>query len=145
MARAAFLARVPIPDAAVHTLAAELGPDAGARHYRKVLAEVGDFDLVLLGLGEDGHTASLFPGARLGASPGSPDVLAVHAAPKPPAERVSLSAYRLSRTQRLLFVATGERKRRALAQLLRGADIPAAAIQPEVGVDVHTDQAGLWR
>ena len=143
MAADAWLAHVPIPDSAVHTIPAELGPEAGAHRYREILAQVGDFDLVLLGLGEDGHTASLFPGACLGVGPDSPDVLAVDAAPKPPAERVSLSARRLTRTRRLLFVATGKSKRHALAQLVSGADIPAAAIRPAAGADVHTDQPGL--
>ncbi len=60
-----------------------------ARRYAETLRGVGDFDLVLLGLGEDGHTASLFPGHEWGASPGSPDTLAVLDAPKPPQQRVS--------------------------------------------------------
>ncbi len=139
MAAAAWLAHVPIPGAAVHPIPAELGPRAGAERYGHILANVDDFDLVLLGLGEDGHTASLFPGACLGVSVDSADVLGVYAAAKPPAERVSLSARRLSRTRRLLLVATGKNKRQALARLRNGAEIPARAIRPGAGVDVHMD------
>jgi 6-phosphogluconolactonase len=91
---------------------------------------------VLLGLGEDGHTASLFPGHEWGAAPGSPDVLAVLDAPKPPSQRVTLSAARLSRAREVWFVVSGDSKREAVAQWHSGENIPARAITPAAGVDV---------
>ena len=66
------------------------------RSYSTVLDGIESFDLVLLGLGQDGHTASLFPGQEWGRVESQASVLAVHDAPKPPQDRVSLSAWRLS-------------------------------------------------
>ncbi len=101
------------------------------------------FDLTLLGLGEDGHTASLFPGREWGTEPDSPDALAVLDAPKPPAQRVSLSAARLSRSRQVIFLVSGESKRDALARWRASENIPARAIAPEKGVDVLVESALL--
>ncbi len=137
MAADAWLSHVPIPRDQVHAIPAELGASAAALAYAETLRGVGDFDLVLLGLGEDGHTASLFPGRDWGIAADAPDVLAVFDAPKPPPQRVSLSATRLSRTRGVLFLVAGEAKRSAVAQWRAGgAGIPARAIHPEAGVDV---------
>lgn len=141
MAADAWLNEVPIPRGNVHPIPAELGPERGAAAYGRVLQEVDDFDLVLLGLGEDGHTASLFPGHDLGQAPGSPAALPVHDAQKPPPERVSLSAARLSRARQVLFLVTGAGKRQAVAAWRGGEPIPAAAIAPASGVDVLVDAA----
>lgn len=139
MARAAWLDRVPIPPAQIHAIPAELGPEEGAARYAQVLAGAGEFDLVLLGLGEDGHTASLFPGAHLGEAPGAPAALAVRGAPKPPSERVSLSAARLSAARQVLFLVSGAAKRQAVRAWAGGAALPAAAIAPPAGVDILVD------
>ena len=136
MAGAAWLDHVPMPRDQVHAIPAERGADAAARAYARTLRGVGDFDLVLLGLGEDGHTASLFPGHDWGVAADAPDALAVFDAPKPPPQRVSLSAARLSRARAALFLVAGEGKRDALAQWRAGAALPASAIHPEAGVDV---------
>jgi 6-phosphogluconolactonase len=135
MARTVWLDRVPIPPANVFSIPAELGADSAAVRYADELAAIGDFDLVLLGLGEDGHTASLFPGQPIDGA----DVLAVHAAPKPPPERVTLSAVRLSRTRQALFMVTGDNKRAALTAWRQGRDIPARHIAPPGGVDLWVD------
>lgn len=140
MALDAWLDRIELPPANVHVIPAELGPGPAAAAYARELSGVGDFDLVLLGLGEDGHTASLFPGREWGAGAGSADVLAVFDAPKPPPERVSLSARRLARARRVLFLVSGVGKRAAVAAWRRGEAIPAAAIRPPAGVDVLMDK-----
>ena len=67
------------------------------------------------------------------------DVLAVHASPKPPPERVTLSASRLSRTRQALFLVTGKNKRAALTAWRQGRDIPARYITPPGGVDLWLD------
>jgi 6-phosphogluconolactonase len=136
MAAETWLDHVSIPKNQVHILPAEHGADAAAQAYADALRQVGDFDLVLLGLGEDGHTASLFPGHDWGADADAADTLAVLDAPKPPAQRVSLSARRLSRARAVLFLVTGEAKHDAVTRWRAGADIPARAIQPQAGVDV---------
>lgn len=136
MATEAWLDHVAIPKSQVHTLPAERGAQAAAQAYANTLRHVGDFDLVLLGLGEDGHTASLFPDHDWGADADAADALAVLDAPKPPAQRVSLSARRLSRARAVLFLVTGEAKHDAVTRWRAGADIPARAIQPQAGVDV---------
>lgn len=136
MAEAAWLGHVAIPDSQVHPMPAELGAREAAARYATLLEPIDAFDLVLLGLGEDGHTGSLFPGHVLGDDDDAPDVLAVHGAPKPPPERVTMSARRFSRAAAVLFLVAGEGKRDAVRQWRAGAAIPARAIRPASGVDV---------
>lgn len=132
MARAAWLDYVPVPAANVHPIAAEHGAATAALDYASALREVGMFDLVLLGLGEDGHTASLFPHHATG----DDEAVAVLDAPKPPPQRVSLSATRLSRAREVLFLVAGAGKREALQRWRAGEPLPAATIRPPHGVDV---------
>ncbi len=141
MAQEAWLAHVPIARLQVHEIPAELGPVEGARRYAALVAGVGSFDLVLLGLGEDGHTASLFPGHDTNLACDAPDAVAVFAAPKPPPLRVSLSARRLSRAEHVFFLVAGTDKSVALQRWRAGEDIPAALIRPARGVDAFVVQA----
>ena len=136
MAAETWLDRVPIPADQLHAIPGECGAHAAAIAYSETLRGVGEFDLVLLGLGEDGHTASLFPGRDWGTGPDAPDTLAVFDARKPPPQRISLSAARLSRAREVLFLVEGESKRDAVAQWRAHADIPAGAIRASGGVDV---------
>lgn len=136
MVAEAWLDHVPVPSAQCHGPQAELGAVVAARLYAQALSSVGPFDLVLLGLGEDGHTASLFPGHDWGTADDSPDVLAILDAPKPPPQRVSLSAARLSRARAVLFLIDGAGRRDAVTRWRAGADIPARAIRPPGGVEV---------
>jgi 6-phosphogluconolactonase len=129
MAEAAWLAGSAIPPENRLPIPAERGAEAAAADYAAVLAAVPSFDLVLLGMGEDGHTASLFPGHDWGAAPGSPAVLAVHDAPKPPPDRVSLSAARLSDSRRVWFIISGEGKSDAVTRWKNGEALPVTAIR----------------
>lgn len=141
MACRAWLDHVAIPPANIHSVPAELGAEQGAQRYAEILRRAPQFDLVLLGLGEDGHTASLFPGQPYGLERNQLDVVAVRHAPKPPPERVSLSAARLSRARRVLFLVGGESKREAVKRWRAGADIPARHVTPAQGIDVYVDRA----
>jgi len=141
MAFSAWLSHVPIPADQIYEIPAEQGANAAAQAYAHVLAQVAVFDLVLLGLGEDGHTASLFPGAEWGEQPAAPATLAVPNAPRPPPQRVTLSARRLSLTREAMVLVTGEAKREALAAWGAGKHLPVRAIRPLGGVDVLLEQS----
>ncbi len=141
MAQDAWLAQTSIPVQQIYSMPTERGLEPACGAYTHTLSHVGDFDLVLLGLGEDGHTASLFPGHDLGAVDSAPDVLMVHDAPKPPPQRLTLSANRLSRAHQVLFLVTGAGKQNAVARWRSGEAIPAAAIHSPNGVDVLLDDA----
>ncbi len=142
MAAINWLDHVAIDATQIRPIAAELGAQAGARDYAQVLQPLGWFDLVLLGLGEDGHTASLFPGRDVHGD-GSASMIAVLDAPKPPAQRISMSATRLSQARAVVFLVSGESKREAVQRWREGADIPARTIAPAAGVDVLIEQALL--
>lgn len=143
MAAIAWLNHVSIPAAQIFIIPAEQGAEKAAKAYTHLLNAVGMFDLVLLGLGEDGHTASLFPAQNWGISPDYPAALEVYNAPKPPPERVSLSAWRLSQTHQLIFMVTGASKLQAIKAWKNRSEIPAAAIQPINGVDILLEDALL--
>ena len=133
----AWLDRVPIPPQSIHPIPGELGADAATLAYAPLVSAALPFDLVTLGMGEDGHTASLFPGQ---AQPAEALVHAVHHAPKPPPERVSLSARALSRAGEILILVTGAGKREALAAWRNGKALPVATIGVETPVDVLLDR-----
>jgi len=125
-----WLAKVDLPAEGVLRIPAERGPEAGAAAYAERLATLEQPDLVLLGIGEDGHTASLFPGRPGGDAPGAPLALAVTDAPKPPPERVSLSAAYLSSARSVLVLVDDPGKADAVARWRRGDDLPVAKIRP---------------
>jgi 6-phosphogluconolactonase len=141
MLEAAWLATSSIPLENRRPIPAERGAREAAAVYDEWLEGVGDYDVVLLGMGEDGHTASLFPDHNWGGALGSPDVLAVLDAPKPPPERVSLSAARLSRSRRVWFVITGSGKRDALRRWKNGETLPVSAVRGQLETVAWLDTA----
>lgn len=134
MAREAWLNHVAVPPHQIHDIPAELGNIEGAKAYAKTLAGVRTFDLVILGLGEDGHTASLFPNQAVD---NSADAVPVFNSPKSPADRVTISQNRLNNTHEVLFLVTGAGKQEAVDNWRDGVAIPATLIAPDCGVDVY--------
>jgi 6-phosphogluconolactonase len=104
------------------------------------MRNVASFDLVLLGLGEDGHTASLFPGHAVD---NSADAVPVFDSPKPPSERISLSQNRLSDAQQVIFIVSGAGKQQAVNDWRGGVPIPATLIRPANGVEVYAYEVSL--
>ena len=142
MALTAWLEYATVPHSQIFIIPAEQGSTLGAEVYDKLVNDVV-FDLVLLGLGEDGHTASLFPGHDLGLTDDAPAAQAVHDAPKPPSERISLSARCLSDAKKVIYLVTGESKRQAVSDWRAGKPIPASLIAPKNGVDILLEEACL--
>jgi 6-phosphogluconolactonase len=138
MARDTWLDHVAIPDSSVHVIPAERGAAQAAPAYAALIGSARPFDLVLLGMGEDGHTASLFPGQQ---HDGSELVHAVYNAPKPPAERVSLAERVLDDASVVLVLVAGIAKHAAVARWKAGADMPVAHLHGHAGVDVYLDTA----
>jgi len=138
MARDSLLSHIDAPAGNIHRIPCEDSPQQAALAYERELARNAPpeqrwprFDLVLLGVGVDGHTASLFPGT---------DVLTVHdrgAAPvyvkKPASWRVSLTYPVLNDARRVLFLVAGEKKAGIVSQLLGGKaeNYPAGRIRPK--------------
>lgn len=131
MAKMALLDHVPIPREQVHPLVGDPTPA-----LRRIPADHRGrprFDIIHLGLGEDGHTASLFPG-----SPALQETQAlvtrVHNAPKPPPERLTLTLPVINAARAVLFMVQGASKRDALARVLRrDPALPASRVQPADG------------
>jgi 6-phosphogluconolactonase len=138
MAARSWLDRVPIPADHIFPIPAEAGAEIAARSYANIVRDARPFDLVLLGMGEDGHTASLFPGHVH-----DPDELvhAVHGAPKPPPDRVSLGLKALNDAEEVIILVTGSGKRDAVARWRAGADLPVARVHGRNGADVYIDAA----
>jgi len=113
-----------VAPATVCRMPAELGPDEGAAEYETVAA-AAPLDIVLLGVGEDGHTASLFPGHPALAAAGM--VVGVRGAPKPPPDRVTLTLRALRSAKQVVILATGEGKAGAVASAARG-EVPSGMI-----------------
>ena len=140
MVEQVWLHYVDVPTSQVHDIPAELGPIDGAKVYAQTLRGVPTFDMVLLGLGEDGHTASLFPNHALD---NTADAVPVFNSPKPPAERITLSQNRLNNTRQVIFIVTGSGKQEAVDNWRKGIAIPATLIAPENGVDVYCYEVEL--
>jgi 6-phosphogluconolactonase len=140
MAHETLISRIDIPEPNVHRIRGEDDPEAAAAAYAAEIDGVA-LDLALLGLGPDGHTASLFP-----ESPALDvrDRAAVAVtASKPPPRRITLTLPVFERAVSILILAPGESKAEAIAAVLRGPDphYPASLL-PADRTTILTDAAG---
>ncbi len=122
MADAALLQHATIPERQIHRIHAELGAEQAAALYAQELATMECLDVALLGMGEDGHTASLFP--HNPALQLHDLAVPVFDAPKAPSDRVSMGYAALHAARQRVMMITGEGKRHAFEQVCSGADLP---------------------
>jgi 6-phosphogluconolactonase len=152
MVREALLSRAPIPAVNVHPIPTEgLTPESAASAYEHQLKSFYGmdrldqarplFDVTLLGLGLDGHTASLFPGTAVLAE--RHDWVAAVVGAKSEA-RITLTYPALESSQNVAFVVAGREKRAILERLCRGGDsLPAARLRPAGALRVFADEAAV--
>jgi 6-phosphogluconolactonase len=127
LAREALLERVGAANA-VHPMRCEDGTDP----YQLRLGELGHLDVVHLGMGADGHTASLFPSSTaLDADPGRIVVLNDDPSGANKHQRMTLTFSGIARARQVIFTVCGAEKHDALQKVLRGEDIPAARVRAD--------------
>lgn len=133
---------VSIKSADTHMMAAKDGRKDSHESAAEYEAELGDttFDITLLGIGADGHVASIFP-AHPSSEPTSRAVIGVTDSPKEPSERISLTLPTLNRSEEVWFIATGEGKAEAVAHSLAGDPaFPGAAVHGRVATFWYLDE-----
>ena len=116
-----WLNNSPIPKKNIHFIRAELDAKQAVRHYETTLKEVENFDVTLLSMGEDGHTASLFPGHQYD---NKRDVVIINNSPKKPKQRISLSYSRLNQSNKVFKIISGSLKCNAVRQWLNNIQLP---------------------
>ncbi len=148
MARRTLLDHVPIPTVQVHRMVGEDPPQQAAEAYAAALADAlapdGRLDLALLGIGDDGHTASLFPGTA--ALDERERLVAASWAPQLDAYRITLTLPALNRARQVAVLATGADKadavRRALEPRPGDATPPIALVDPSDGIAALVSHPG---
>lgn len=144
-ARNSLLSKISLDETKVHefpSLDSGLSLDEAATEFEHQVRKVAPkFDIVLLGMGPDGHVASLFPGSKLPAT--GAIIFAEHRSPKPPSERLSFSYASLNEADEVWFVVSGSDKAEALGKLLEHADsdLPVARVRGSRETRLFTDQA----
>lgn len=138
MARATLLSKVPIPETQVHRMRGEIDPQEAAKEYGQLLKDQfgdGGLDLILLGMGDDGHTASLFPGTPALAEPKHRAF--ANPVPKLNTTRITMTAPFINRAREVLITVTGANKASRLSEVLEGPRdterLPVQLIQPTTG------------
>lgn len=137
-----LISHIHIPPQNIHRICGELAPEEAAESYehelRTYFGEVAHFDLVLLGLGEDGHTASLFPNSFALEERSRWAVAVPHNVPPLPlVPRVTLTLPILNNARHVVFLVSGAAKSARLAEVLRSPikspSLPATLVQPTDG------------
>lgn len=133
-----LLCKVDIPSEQIHKISTDIKPEEAATQYENILHQYFDekqttFDLVLLGMGDDGHTLSLFPGSEISHDDNS-WVKAIYSKEK--RERITLMPSVVNRSSAVAFLVAGEKKAKVLQQILEESKrhtYPAQLIQPSNG------------
>ncbi len=140
LAQESFIDHVPIPPGNIHRVRTELEPKAAARDYEKAVQEFfcgpqSRFDLVLLGMGDDGHTASLFPNSTTLREDKRLVVAVTAYYEDRPADRVTLTLPAINSARQALFLVTGHAKAEIVHTVLEGPPgrFPAQQIRPTAG------------
>lgn len=130
-----LLRHVPIPMAQVHPMDGEAPPrEAAAAYEREVRRHLGDegrFDLILLGLGQDGHTASLFPDDP--AMQETERWIASVTVPADPPQRLTMTLPLIDRARHVVFLVVGREKSEVVRRVEREPSLPAAQVNPSQG------------
>ncbi|CAO4167208.1 6-phosphogluconolactonase [Methylorubrum aminovorans] len=150
MVREAFGHAAPVPATHLYFIPSDKGAEAGARAYERTLQELYGsnrldpnrplFDLVLLGLGSDGHTASLFPGKPALAERSAWVAPVPEAGMEPFVPRITLTFPALASSRSVLFLVNGAGKREALRRLAGGEDLPARHVESAGQVTWYIDR-----
>ncbi len=120
----AFAGKVLTPENTFF-IPAEIGAEEAAHAYGALILSYLPFDMVLLGMGEDGHTASIFPGIEQMHK----DVYVSYNSPKPPPTRITMSKETLSNTSTVLFMITGANKNAPLQNIKNGELLPVTQVK----------------
>jgi len=142
MARKALLDSIAIPDTNIHRIKGENDPKTEAKDYESLVRKlvpltegIPAFDLIMLGLGEDGHTASIFPQYLSGMTSQNLFIPAVHPVSKQ--NRISATGTLINRSKQVIFLVTGSSKAERVAQIIEQKPdwekLPAGLIRPEDG------------
>jgi 6-phosphogluconolactonase len=138
-----FLERVPVPREQIYPMAnLNLSPDQAASRYEEIVrrvvpsgGETPQFDLVLLGMGDDGHTASLFP--HTAAVHENVKLVVANHVPKLNATRLTMTPRLINAASSVVFLVSGSGKAARLAEVLEGPerpdDLPSQVIRPDSG------------
>ena len=142
LTKKALFEKTTIPDENIHRVSSELEPDSAAIEYARTLKDFAEppldwprFDLVLLGMGDDGHTASLFPGSPVEVD--SPTLSVTANYQGRPANRITLTPKVLNSGRNIVFLVTGKSKAETLSRVLSDLyipkELPAQRIAPKDG------------
>jgi 6-phosphogluconolactonase len=145
MAKETLIDRIPIPEVNVHPIPTSFSnPEDAAKAYAAELTAAMPLDLILLGLGEDGHTASLFPGTF---DPEDERLAIVTQSPKPPVTRISMTLRAINAARNVFFFVSGEEKGVILGRVLadRNGSYPAARARPRGKLSWFVDESARSR
>ncbi|ASV06240.1 6-phosphogluconolactonase [Leptospira interrogans] len=133
MAERVLFKFIPVNERQIFRIPGHLGPQRGALEYSESIKSISSFDLVLLGLGEDGHVASLFPGMDL---TNEEDAIAIYDSPKLPKERVSLSLNKINLSEFVFIIAKGKKKAEVIKRIEIGEILPVTLLAPLKGLEL---------